>query len=154
MTERMLHKLNFGRKLLLSAAGLATVAGPISFGLVTATRAEPGAGSTVAQQSEQPPDAHASVQASKEEMTALIVKKVSPQYPEAAKKAHIQGQVILRAIISKDGDVENLQIISGHPQLVPPSIDAVKQWKYRPYLQQGKPVEVETEIDVNFTLAK
>ena len=87
-------------------------------------------------------------------MTALILKKVPPQYPETAKKAHIQGKVILRAVISKDGDVENLQIISGHPQLVPSAIDAVKQWKYRPYLQQGKPVEVETEIDVNFTLAK
>ena len=156
MTERMLHKLNFGRKLLLSAAGLAAVAGPIAFGLVTATptRAESAAGSAVAQQSEQPPDAHASVHASKEEMTALILKKVPPEYPEAAKKAHIQGQVILRAIISKDGDVENLQIVSGHPQLAPAAIEAVKQWKYRPYLQQGKPVEVETEIDVNFTLAK
>jgi TonB family protein len=156
MTERMLHKLDFGRKLLLGAAGLAAVAGPIAFGLVNAnpTRAESAAGEAAAQQSEQPPAAHASVHASKEEMTALVLKKVPPEYPEAAKKAHIQGQVVLRAIISKDGDVENLQIISGHPQLVPSAIDAVKQWKYRPYLQQGKPVEVETEIDVNFTLAK
>jgi protein TonB len=114
------------------------------------TRAESTAGDTAAQQSEQPPAAHAS----KEEMTALVLKKIPPEYPEAAKKAHIQGQVVLRAIISQDGDVENLLIISGHPQLVPSAIDAVKQWKYRPYLQQGKPVEVETEIDVNFTLAK
>jgi len=87
-------------------------------------------------------------------MKALVLKKIPPEYPEAAKKAHIQGQVVLRAIISKDGDVENLQIISGHPQLVPSAIDAVKQWKYRPYLQQGNPMEVETEIDVNFTLIK
>jgi bla regulator protein BlaR1 len=156
MTERLLHKLNFGRKLFLSAAGLAAIAGPIAFGIVTATptRAAFAAGSAVAQQSEQPPDAHASVHASKEEMAALIVKKVNPEYPEAAKKAHIQGQVILRATISKDGDVENLQIVSGHPQLVPSAIDAVKQWKYQPYLQHGKPVEVETEITVNFTLSK
>ena len=156
MTERMFHKLNFGRKLLLSAVGLVAVAGPITFGLVTATptRAQSAAGSAVAHQSEQPPDAHASVHASREEMSALVLKKVPPQYPEAAKKAKIEGQVILRAIISKDGDVENLKIVSGHPQLAPSAIGAVKQWKYRPYLQQGKPVEVETEINVNFTLSK
>ena len=156
MTERMLHKLDFGRKLLLGAAGLAAVAGPIAFGLVNAnpTRAESAAGEAAAQQSEQPSAAHASVHASKEEMTALVLKKIPPEYPEAAKKAHIQGHVVLRAIISKDGDVENLQIVSGHPQLAPAAIEAVKQWKYRPYLQQGNPVEVETEIDVNFTLAK
>jgi bla regulator protein BlaR1 len=150
MTERMLHKLDFGRKLLLGAAGLAAVAGPIAFGLVNAnpTRAESAAGLAAAQQSEQPPAAHAS----KEEMAALVLKKVPPEYPEAAKKAHIQGHVVLRAIISKVGDVENLQIVSGHPQLAPAAIEAVKQWKYRPYLQQGNPVEVETEIDVNFTL--
>ena len=114
MTERMLHKLDFGRKLLLGAAGLAAVAGPIAFGLVNAnpTRAESAAGLAAAQQSEQPPAAHAS----KEEMAALVLKKVPPEYPEAAKKAHIQGHVVLRAIISKDGDVENLQIVSGHPQ--------------------------------------
>jgi len=139
MTERMLHKLDFGRKLLLGAVGLAAIAGPIAFGLANAnpTRTE-----SAAQQ----------VHASKEEMAALVLKKVPPEYPETAKKAHIQGQVVLRAIIGKDGDVESLQIISGHPQLVPAAIDAVKQWKYRPYLQEGKPVEVETEIDVNFTL--
>jgi protein TonB len=83
-----------------------------------------------------------------------VLEKTRPKYPEAAKKAHIQGHVILKAIIGKDGDVENLQIVSGPPELAAASIDAVKQWKYRPYLQQGKPVEVETEIDVNFTLAK
>jgi bla regulator protein blaR1 len=154
MTERMLHKLDFGRKLLLGAAGLAAIACPIAFGLATATHAVSPTGSAVAQQSEQAADAHASVHASKGEMAALIVKKVPPEYPEAAKKAGIQGEVVLRAIIGKDGDVENLQIVSGHPQLAPAAVEAVKQWKYRPYLQEGKPVEVETEITVNFTLVK
>lgn len=154
MTERMLHKLDFGKRLLLSVAGLAAVAAPIAFGLATATHAVSPAGSVVAQQTEQPAAAHASVHASKEEMTALVLKKIPPQYPEAARKAHIQGEVILRAIIGKDGDVENLEIVSGHPQLAPAAIEAVKQWKYRPYLQQGNPVEVETEIDVSFTLVK
>jgi|HubBroStandDraft_4_1064222.scaffolds.fasta_scaffold17659_4 TonB family protein len=154
MTERILQKLDFGRKLVLGAAGLAAAATPIVFGLATATHAVSPAASAVAQQSEQPAAAHASVHASKEEMNALVLKRIPPEYPQAAKKAHIQGQVILRAIISKDGDVENLQIVSGHPQLAPAAIEAVKQWKYRPYLQQGIPVEVETEITVNFTLVK
>jgi bla regulator protein BlaR1 len=156
MTTHVWHKLDFGRKLLLSAAGLAAVAGPIAFGLVTATsnRAGSATGSAVARQSEQPPDAHASVHVPKGEMAALILKKVPPEYPEAARKARIQGQVILRAIVSKDGDVENLQVVSGQPELASAAIEAVKQWKYRPFLQQGKPVEVETEINVNFTLVK
>ncbi len=154
MTERSLHKLDFGRKLLLGAVGFAAIAAPIAFGLATATHAVSPAGSPAVEQSEQPAAEHASVHASKEEMTALILKKIPPEYPEAAKKARIQGQVILKAIIGKDGDVENLQIVSGHPQLASAAIEAVKQWKYRPYLQQGKPVEVETEITVNFTLVK
>jgi bla regulator protein blaR1 len=155
MTERILHKLDFGRKLLLGAAGLAAVAGPIAFGLVNSTpaRANSAAGSAIAQQADQPA-ALTSVHASKKEMAALVLKKINPEYPEAAKKAHIQGEVILKAIIGKGGDVENLQTVSGPPQLAPAAIEAVKQWKYRPYLQQGQPVEVETEITVNFTLAK
>jgi protein TonB len=87
-------------------------------------------------------------------MSALIVKKVQPVYPEAAKKAHIQGEVVLRAIIGKEGDVENLQVVSGPAELAPAAIDAVKQWKYRPYMKDGQAVEVETEISVNFTLMK
>jgi bla regulator protein BlaR1 len=162
MTERRLRKLDLGRKVLLSAAGLAAVAVPIAFGLVTgaASRAAAPAGSMVALRSESAERAQASQtqapkqQASKDEMSALLVKKVPPQYPDVARKAHIQGEVILKAIVGKDGDVENLQIVSGHPALAPAAIEAVKQWKYRPYLKQGQPVEVETQIDVNFTLTK
>jgi periplasmic protein TonB len=83
-------------------------------------------------------DGSAHVFVSQEEMNRLVLKKVPPSYPEAAKAAHIQGNVVLTAIIDKDGNVENLQIVSGHPQVVPAAIDAVKQWKYRPYLQQGR----------------
>ena len=97
---------------------------------------------------------HPSAQASKEEMAGLLVKKVQPSYPEAARKGHIQGAVILRAAISKDGDVENLQVVSGPPELTPSAIEAVKQWKYRPYMKDGHAVEVETDITVNFTLSK
>jgi len=83
----------------------------------------------------------------------LLVRKVNPNYPPLARQARIQGQVILRAVISKDGSIEGLTLISGHPMLAPAAIDAVKQWKYKPYLLNGEPVEVDTEVLVNFTLS-
>jgi periplasmic protein TonB len=82
----------------------------------------------------------------------LLIHKVEPPYPAIAKAARIQGEVELKAIISKDGTIEDLQLVSGHPMLVPPAIAAVKQWRYRPYLLNGQPVEVETTITVIFTL--
>ena len=87
-------------------------------------------------------------------MMGLIVKKVNPQYPEAARKAHIQGEVVLRATIGTKGNVENLQVVSGPAELTPAAVEAVKQWKYRPYRKDGRAVEVETDITVNFTLAE
>jgi protein TonB len=60
--------------------------------------------------------------------------------------------VLLQAVISKDGSIEDLKVISGHPMLVPAAIDAVKQWKYKPYVLNGEPVVVDTQITVNFTL--
>jgi protein TonB len=83
----------------------------------------------------------------------LLVRRVQPNYPPLARQARIQGQVILRAVISKDGSIENLQLVSGHPMLVQSALDAVKQWKYKPYLLNGEPVEVDTEVLVNFTLS-
>jgi len=83
----------------------------------------------------------------------LLVRKVNPVYPPLARQARISGTVVLRAVISKDGSIENLSLVSGHPMLAPAAIDAVKQWKYKPYLLNGEPVEVDTEVQVNFTLA-
>jgi len=85
--------------------------------------------------------------------TGLLVHKVQPLYPPLARAARIQGDVVLRAIINKDGAIQDLQLVSGHPMLVPAAIDAVRQWRYRPYLLNGQPVEVETTITVIFTLA-
>ncbi|HUO26127.1 MAG TPA: TonB family protein [Candidatus Aquilonibacter sp.] len=85
--------------------------------------------------------------------SGLLIRKVQPMYPPLARQARIQGTVLLRAQISKDGTIENLQLISGHPMLAPAAIEAVKQWKYRPYLLNGEPVEVDTEVVVNFTLS-
>src|SRR5271167_3650893 len=83
----------------------------------------------------------------------LLIRQVKPTYPPLARQARIQGTVVLQALISKDGSITSLTLVSGHPMLAPSAIDAVKQWKYKPYLLNGEPVEVETEVQVNFTLA-
>jgi protein TonB len=84
---------------------------------------------------------------------AKLIFKPTPEYPPLAKMARIQGSVKLEAIISKDGTIQDLKVLSGHPLLVKAALDAVKQWRYQPTLLNGEPVEVVTEIDVNFTLA-
>jgi periplasmic protein TonB len=86
--------------------------------------------------------------------TAKIVEQPRPVYPDVAKSARIQGVVKLHALITKEGTIDNLELISGHPLLVPAAIEAVKQWVYQPTLLNGEPVGVETEIDVNFTLSQ
>ncbi len=83
----------------------------------------------------------------------LLIHRVQPMYPPLARQARIQGTVVLQAEISKDGSIENLRLISGHPMLAPSAIEAVKQWRYKPYFLNGEPVAVETQITVNFTLA-
>lgn len=80
----------------------------------------------------------------------LLVNKVEPPYPQMAKIAHVQGDVVLQALISKQGTIENLRAVSGHPILIQAAMDAVKQWKYRPYMLNGEAVEVETTITVRF----
>jgi periplasmic protein TonB len=82
-----------------------------------------------------------------------LIRKVQPTYPALARSARIQGTVMLQAVISRQGTIENLSVLSGHPILVPAAIDAVRQWRYRPYILNDEPVEVETQITVNFTLA-
>jgi len=83
----------------------------------------------------------------------LLIRKVQPTYPPLARQARIQGAVLLQAEISKDGTIQNLRLISGHPMLTSAAIEAVKQWRYKPYILNGEPVEVETQITVNFTLS-
>ena len=86
-------------------------------------------------------------------MEGNLIYRIQPQYPPLARQARVQGIVVLRATISRDGKIENLQIISGHPLLVKSAMDAVLQWRYRPYYLSNEPVEVETQVTVNFTLA-
>jgi protein TonB len=85
---------------------------------------------------------------------AKLIRQPKPVYPPLAKQARIQGVVKLNAIISKDGTIQNLTVMSGHPLLVPSAMEAVKQWVYAPTLLNGEPVEVVTQIDVNFTLSQ
>lgn len=83
----------------------------------------------------------------------LLVHEVRPQYPPLARQARIQGAVVLQAVIGKDGAIQNLHVVSGHPMLTSAAIEAVKQWRYKPYFLNGEPVEVDTQITVNFTLS-
>jgi protein TonB len=83
---------------------------------------------------------------------AMLVNRVQPQYPPLARQTRISGTVRLHAIISKDGSVQQLEVLSGHPLLVQAALDAVRQWKYRPTTLNGEPVEVDTTIDVIFSL--
>jgi protein TonB len=85
---------------------------------------------------------------------AKLIKKPMPVYPPLAKQARITGTVRLNAIISKDGRIQDLQVASGHPLLIPAALEAVRQWVYEPTLLNGEPVEVVTQIDVNFTLTQ
>jgi protein TonB len=83
----------------------------------------------------------------------LLIHQVKPTYPPLARQARIQGTVVLQAVIGKDGSIQGLKVVSGHPMLAPAALEAVKQWKYKPYFLNGEPVEVDTTINVNFTLA-
>lgn len=83
----------------------------------------------------------------------MLMQKTQPIYPPIAKAARVTGTVVLRAIISKTGEVERLQVISGPAMLQQAAKDAVMQWRYRPYLLNGEPVEVETTVNVIFALA-
>ena len=87
-------------------------------------------------------------------MEGNLVRRVQPVYPSTAKMARIQGQVVLSAVIGKEGSIEKIQVVAGHPLLVQSALEAVKQWVYQPTTLNGDPVGVETEIDVNFTLSQ
>jgi periplasmic protein TonB len=82
----------------------------------------------------------------------LLVHKVVPQYPAIGRAVRAEGTVVLQATISKSGTIENLRVVSGPPLLQQAALDAVQQWRYRPYLLNGQPVEVETTVNVEFKL--
>ncbi|MFY9727278.1 MAG: M56 family metallopeptidase [Bryobacteraceae bacterium] len=93
------------------------------------------------------------IQAAGNAQAINLISKVDPVYPPLAKQAGIQGAVVLSAMIGKDGRVQNLKVVSGHPLLVQAALDAVKNWVYQPTLLNGEPVELKTSIQINFALS-
>jgi protein TonB len=84
----------------------------------------------------------------------LLYKKIAPSYPQNALRMHIEGKVELLATISKEGNITHIKVLSGDSQLARAANDAVKQWKYKPYLLNGEPVEIQTQVTVNFKLPR
>jgi len=82
-----------------------------------------------------------------------VIKQAQPVYPEEARFARVQGTVRLRATINKNGDIVDLEVLDGPIELVVSAVNAVRKWKYRPYLLMGNPVEVQTEVIVNYALS-
>ena len=114
----------------------------------------PGQGLTAGDPVAPPPKAAAPARIKQggEVTAASIITQTRPVYPPLARQARIQGAVVLHAIIDKDGQVAKLEVISGHPLLVQSALDAVKQWRYKPTQLNGEPVEVDTTIQVTFTM--
>jgi TonB family protein len=100
----------------------------------------------------EPPKVPTGVRVSSGVSTGLLIKKVQPVYPPEARYAHIQGSVVMRAVINRTGDIADLEVMSGPIELVVSAVNAVRKWKYRPYLLKGEPVAVETQIVVNYAL--
>jgi protein TonB len=86
--------------------------------------------------------------------TGLLIKKVAPSYPPNALRMHVEGDVDLVATISKEGNISNIKVTSGDAQLTKAAVDAVKQWKYKPYLLNGEPVEIQTQVTIKFKLPR
>lgn len=101
-----------------------------------------------------PSKAPKQISVSADVMAADLVNKVIPVYPEEAKKARIQGTVVLSAVVGKDGNVQSLRVLSGPNQLQQSALDAVRQWTYKPYLLNGDPIEVKTTVNVVYSLGK
>ena len=85
---------------------------------------------------------------------AQLISRVEPRYPPLAVQIRLQGTVLLHAIISREGTITSLEVVSGHPLLVQAALDAVRQWRYRPTMLNGEPVEVETTVTVIFQLQR
>ena len=100
------------------------------------------------------PDVAGPIRLSSVLVSGLLLYKPAPNYPPIAREAGVQGTVVLQAMISKNGTIENLRVVSGPALLQQAALDAVKTWRYRPYLLNSLPVEVETTVNVVFTLGR
>jgi periplasmic protein TonB len=111
-----------------------------------------GVGTGAAPSLPPPPAAPKRIMVGGDVQAAALINKVTPDYPPIAKTAHVTGTVVLRAIIAKDGSIERLQYVSGPSLLMQSAMNAVKEWRYRPTMLNGQPVEVDTTVDVVFSL--
>jgi TonB family protein len=124
-----------------------------SVGIATAQQSQDQASPPAARSETAPPQLSQRVRLSSGDAQKLRVKGVNPAYPKKARTKRIQGQVLLKIVISREGDVREVAVVSGDPLLAHAAADTVKQWKYRPYLLGDQPVEVESIVPVNFTLS-
>jgi TonB family protein len=99
-----------------------------------------------------PPDKPKMVRVSQGVTQGLLLHKVAPHYPEDARRARLQGTVVLQATVNTRGHIVELRVISGHPRLIDETLKAVSQWLYKPYILNGEPVNFETQVTVNYTL--
>jgi protein TonB len=139
-----------------SADSLGTEEGPGPYGVLPGPGGSDGIASLLA-----PPASRVTTVAAPEKRLVishldegLLLRRVDPEYPQMARLARIQGQVLLMAVINIHGEVDQLRVVAGLPLLAKAASDAVRQWRYRPYLLNGKPCEVETQITVNFRLGE
>jgi protein TonB len=121
-----------------------------------ASTAKPGLGGVVSTAKVRVPELAAAppqrIQVSQGVTQGLLIRQVKPQYPAMAREMRVEGDVLLEAVIDKDGAVSDVRAISGPAMLIPPALQAVRQWRYKPYLLNGQPVEVETKIKLQFRL--
>lgn len=151
VTQRLIVKQDNGRMPKPAAPQVVDAEAPsaIGMGAATDTKALAGIGNTTASL---PKASTQTLKVSQGVMEGLVVKRVQPRYPTQALQMRIQGPVQLQATITKDGDIQNLKVVSGDAVLARAAQDAVKQWKYKPYYLNGEPVAIETQILVNFKL--
>ena len=155
--ERRLMKLTEKQNEIRGVRRLVIVVACAAFGVVTCGSAlalSMRVDAVAASNDSKAPAPKGPINVSPEMMAGNKISGPTPKYPEEAKKAKIEGKVVLRAIISKDGTVENLQVVSGPKELQESSLDAVRQWMYKPFLLNGDPVEVKTTINVTYSLQK
>jgi periplasmic protein TonB len=112
--------------------------------------AKPDALNTIAHSATAIPAAPSAQRISQGVSDGLLIKRVQPIYPQQAAQMHTQGKVALQATIAKDGSVRNVKVVSGPAILARAATDAVRQWKYKPYMLNGEPIEVQTDININF----
>lgn len=126
--------------------------GEASFGVAGGTGPLGGGISSVVAPPPPKPVTPARIRVGGNVQSAMLVRQVQPVYPQIARTAHISGTVVLHAVIAKDGTIQELQYVSGPPLLMRAAMDAVREWRYKPTLLNGEPVEVDTTISVVFTL--